>query len=109
MRLRIPKYESKHNPVYLRRRNGEICRQYQKGATAAELANQYNLSKWTIKKVLSSNGIVKREEQKLTLVDEVKTMLSMGFKNISEIARRTGKSRQRIHQVIREHNLEVKR
>lgn len=102
-RFRIPPLVSKHNPVYMLRRNQEICREYTSGVTAEELARKNRISRRRIKSILQENGIIKREEKRATRREQLQEYL--GKYNKKTVAAMLGMSRQRLYQIMKEEGL----
>jgi Mor family transcriptional regulator len=103
-RFRIPTTESKHNPLYRKSRNKSICQRYMGGATPEKIASDYHISVRRVNQILSNNGIKRKEENQKSLEERIRLALRMNM-TVTEIAKREGRSRQWIYQVIREKNL----
>ena len=103
-RFRIPPPVSKHNPLYRKRRNRQICQKRLAGKTLLELVNEFKLTEQRICQILKQNGIHIQEKRRQSLNEEIRMLLSMGC-NKAEIARRMGKSRQWVYELIRKENL----
>ena len=103
-RLRLPPLESGHNPRFKAQRDKSICQRYLAGETAEELAKDTRISVSRVKKILASNGIRKQEENQKSLEERIRVALMMKTP-VTEIAKREGRSRQWIYQVMREKNL----
>jgi len=103
-RLRLPPLESGHNPRFKEKRDKVICQRYIAGETAEELAKGNRISVSRVKKILANNGIRKQAENQKSLEERIRLALMMKT-SVTEIAKREGRSRQWIYQVIREKNL----
>ena len=103
-RLRIAKEGSKHNRLFREKRNKRICQKRLTGVTLEELTIEFKLKKRRICEILKENNIQIVEEKKKSLKEEIRLLLNMGYKK-TEIARRVGKTRQWVYELIRKEKL----
>jgi len=104
-RFRWTRYDSSHNPLFVKERNERICRKSVKGVSSKEIADEEGITVRHVQRILKDNGLSQTtERKKVSLVEEIRMMLKMGY-SISAIAREKGKSRQWIHQIIKENGL----
>lgn len=104
-RFSFPGHASKHNPFYRRKRNQQICRRGEEGATISELVAEFRLSDRHIKRILSDNGVQIRSELSMRKkINTIKAMLLLNRPK-TEIAEKIGVSRQRVYQIIKQEGL----
>jgi len=99
--VRITKTTSKYNPIYRRKRNKNICSEYENGELINEIAIEYNLCRMTIWRILKENNITTREKSKKAEREQIKTMLKLGY-SVTQIQRETGVSRPTIYKLKKE-------
>lgn len=103
-RIRIPTILSKHNLLYTEKRNKLICIGCSAGLNLSELSQQFKLTTRRIRKILKENNIQYSEKKKKSFKEEIKLLLKLGYKK-AEIARRVGKTRAWVYQIMKEEGL----
>lgn len=102
-RLRLPPMESKHNPLYRKRRDQKICQKYGSGCSAEQIAQELKLTRRRVEQILQDNGIRKKEEKKVSRKEQLQEYLGTYTK--TKVAEMLGISRQRLYQILKEEGL----
>jgi len=104
-RPRIAPETSRYNPNHIKDRNKEICQKREQGEKTSEIAQQINLTKRTIKRILKENGLAGLPDEKNDdQAKQVRIMIGMGY-GVTKIARKIKRSRERVYQIIRREGL----
>ena len=106
MRIRFPGRFSKHNPIFRKERNQQICRKINEGATIQEITEQYRLTEQWIRKILRDNNIRYCENKQQSRIEDIKLLIKMGCKNKAEIAKKLEISRPTVYRIMRKEGLE---
>ena len=112
IQLRIPKAISKHNPIYVKKRNKEIINRflelkYSNTAIIKQLAKEFNLNSITIRRIFETDEIAGDEMKKFTKKDLevrdelIKLCLKKGISK-RKTAEIFGISRQWLYKIINE-------
>lgn len=93
--VRITKSTSKHNPIFRRKRDKNICSEYESGKKVEELALWNKLSRMTIWRILKGNNVDIRGERK-NLTEAIRMLREAGY-NKSQIAEKLKISRPTVN------------
>lgn len=104
IRFRIPPYGSSHDPIYVRDRIVQICKMKQTGTETGEIANNFQLTKQYVRRVLKDNGLADRPTKKKSRKAQLEELLTGGISK-KAIAQKLGISRQRLYQIMKEEEL----
>jgi hypothetical protein len=102
-RFRIPPEGSPHDPFYREDRDKRICEMRMKGYTINEIAENFELAKITIHRILKANGLITKKSR-IEKAEQIKIMLNMGMSK-KKIAEKLGISREWVYQIMKKEGL----
>ena len=99
-RVRITKPTSKHNPIFRKKRDKNICIEYEQGKSIDEIASQINLNKSWVWRILKGNNIEIRGKNGKSLTANIEALHKLGYKK-NQIAEKLEISRPTVYAHLR--------